>query len=103
MKLNKRNYPVDYAYARRNTYFLNLEVPINYNIVKLPENKAISLPNKGGKFILNTSKKGNIITVYVKFEILKKVFSAEEYYTLKEFYKQIIISESGYIMLEKTK
>jgi hypothetical protein len=102
-KLNERNYPVDYAYARRNTFFLNLEIPNNYKIVKLPGNKAISLPNKGGKFILNTSKKGNLITVYVKLEILKKVFSAEEYYYLKEFYKQVIISESGYIMLEKTK
>ena len=100
-KLNERNYPIDYAYTRRNTYYLDLEVPNNYNIIDIPKNKAISLPNKGGKFILNTSKKGNIITVHIKYEILKKVYSAEEYYALKEFYKQIIIAESGYITLEK--
>ena len=100
-KLNKRNYPIDYAYARRNTYYLNLEIPNNYNIVKLPKNKAFKLPNKGGKFILNSTKKGNIITVYVKLEILKKIYSAKEYYALKEFYKQIIISENSDIVIEK--
>lgn len=100
-KLKERNYPVDYAYTRRHNYYLNLEIPENYNIVKVPENKAISLPNKGGSFILKVVKKGNVLSLYVRLNILKKVYSTEEYYALKEFYKQIIISENQYLVLEK--
>ena len=100
-KLKERNYPVDFAYTRRSNYYLNLTIPENYKIVKLPENKAISLPNKGGRFILNTVQKGNLIRLSVRLNILKTHYSVEEYYALKEFYKQIIISESGYIILEK--
>lgn len=100
-KLKERNYPVDFGYARKTNYYLNLKIPENYSISKLPENKAISLPNKGGVFILKTVKKENVINISVRINILKSHYSAEEYHILKEFYKQIIISESGYIILEK--
>jgi hypothetical protein len=100
-KLKERNYPVDFAYTRRSNYYLNLTIPENYTIVKLPENKAILLPNKGGRFILNTVQKGNTITISVRLNILKTYYSVEEYYALKEFYKQIIIAESSYLILEK--
>jgi hypothetical protein len=100
-KLKERNYPVDFGYIRLNNFYLSLTIPENYTIVNLPEDKAISLPNNGGRFILKTIKKGNTITVLTRMQISKKIFSVEEYYALKEFYKQIIISENGYIILEK--
>lgn len=100
-KLKERNYPVDFGYARLNNYYLHLIIPKNYTIVKLPEEKAIAIPNKGGRFILKTIKDGNTISILTRFQISKRIFSVEEYYALKEFYKQIIISESGYIILEK--
>ncbi|WP_158837390.1 transglutaminase domain-containing protein [Polaribacter sp. L3A8] len=100
-KLKERNYPVDFGYSRRNNYYLTLEIPENYTIIKLPENKAISLPNNGGNFILKTIQKGNTISLLVRLNISKKDYSVQEYYALKEFYKQIIILESGYIILEK--
>ena len=100
-KLKERNYPVDYAYSRIRNYFLSLEIPENYSIVKLPADKAISLPNNGGNFILKTIKNGNNINIITKFKIAKQSYSVEEYYALKEFYKQIIILENGYIILEK--
>ena len=100
-KLKERSYPVDFAYSRISNYFLSLEIPENYSIVKLPEDKAISLPNNGGNFILKTKKKGNNINIITRLKIAKEHYSVKEYYALKEFYKQIIISESGYIILEK--
>ena len=100
-KLKERSYPVDFAYSRISNNFLSLEIPENYSIVKLPEDKAISLPNNGGNFILKTKKKGNNINIITRLKIAKEHYSVEEYYALKEFYKQIIISESGYIILEK--
>lgn len=100
-KLKERNYPVDFAFPRKHNYLLSLEIPDNYNIIKLPENKALSLPNNGGRFIFKTVKKGNTINVYLRIDISKKTFNAEEYFALKEFYKQIIIAEKSYITIEK--
>ena len=100
-KLKERNYPVDFAYARRTNYFLQLEVPENYTILELPEQKAISLPNNGGNFILRAIKKENIIKIYVRLNILKSAYSVKEYYALKELYKQIVLAEKSYVVLEK--
>ncbi|KGL63674.1 hypothetical protein PHEL85_0713 [Polaribacter sp. Hel1_85] len=100
-KLKERNYPVDYAYPRSNNYSLSLQIPENYTIINLPKNRALSLPNKGGKFTYNLIKKGNFITIYLRFNISKSLYSVEEYYALQEFYKQIISSENEYIILEK--
>jgi len=100
-KLKERKYPVDFGYSRKNNYYLNLEIPLNYKIVKLPENKVISLPNNGGRFIIRAETKGNIIRVYLRLNIAKSTYSVAEYYALKDFYNQIIKSESEYIILEK--
>jgi hypothetical protein len=100
-KLKKRNYPINYGYTRKNNYSLKLKIPENYKITQLPKDITFSLPNKGGRYILKTTANGNIITVFILSSINKKEFSVKEYHYLKEFYKQIIISENGYIILEK--
>jgi hypothetical protein len=100
-KLKERNYPVDYAYARNFNSSISIEIPENYKVTQLPKKIAISLPNKGGQFILNTILRDNIIKIYTRLNINRTTYSAEEYYSLKEFYKQIIVTESGYIILEK--
>lgn len=100
-KLKERNYPVDFAYSRYKNYYLNLQIPDNYKIVSLPKKKAISLPNKGGKFTLNIVQRNNIINISSRIHISKSIFSSEDYFALKEFYKQIILSEKGDIILEK--
>ena len=100
-KLKERNYPVDFAYPRIKNYYLKLVIPENYTIISLPKNKAISLPNKGSKFTLNVSKRENIINISSRIQITKSMFSSEEYFALKEFYKQIILSENSNIVLEK--
>ncbi|MEE9406996.1 MAG: transglutaminase domain-containing protein [Polaribacter sp.] len=100
-KLKERNYPVDFSYPRKLNYLLNLEIPEGYKITQLPESKAISLPNKAGSFIFKTVQNGNIINIYLRLNISKRIFDASEYHALKEFYKQIIISENSYIVVEK--
>lgn len=100
-KLKKRDYPVDFGYPRANTYILSLKVPDGYQVKNLPKNKAISLPNKGGKFILNYKKINNSINLYSKISINKKVYSSDEYHYLKEFFNQIIKAQDTFIEIEK--
>ncbi|MBL4904481.1 MAG: hypothetical protein JKZ00_00260 [Flavobacteriaceae bacterium] len=37
-KLDRRDYPVDFAFARKMTYLLSLKIPEGYDITKLPKN-----------------------------------------------------------------
>jgi len=100
-KLKERNYPVNFGYPSKSTYALKLKIPENYKITQLPKDLAISLPNKGGHYILKTNVKGNVLNIFLRFSINKIEYSVNEYYSLKEFYKQIIIAESSYIIIEK--
>lgn len=99
--LNERNYPVDFGYASKHNYALNLVFPDNYKITQLPKEVAISLPNKGGQFVLKTTQKENTVNVYSRMSINRRVFSSEEYYALKEFFKQVVIAQNSYITIEK--
>ena len=100
-KLDKRDYPVDYGYPRSNTYTLLLKLPEGFTLKSLPQNKALVLPNKGGRFILNFKNLNNTISVYSKITLDKRVYSSEEYHYLKEFYNQIIKSQDVFIEIEK--
>ena len=100
-KLKERNYPVDFGYAKKNNFVISLEIPDNYKVTQLPKQVAISLPNKAGRFILKTVNKGNIINIYSRMDIMKSYFNSEEYFALKEFFKQIVIAENSYITIEK--
>lgn len=102
-KLKERNYPVDFAHPFKSTFSLSLTIPKEYKVSKLPKNKAIALPNKGGTFIIKSEQKDNTINLYVSFSINRKTYTSEEYFALKEYFKQIIIAENSFILLEKNK
>ena len=98
-KLNQRDYPVDFVYARKTTFLLSLEIPEEYTITKLPKYKSLGLPNKGGSFSLKISQRGNKINLLYRYNLNKKRFSSEEYFYLKEFFKQMIETQSSFIEL----
>ncbi|MCB0400024.1 MAG: DUF3857 domain-containing protein [Winogradskyella sp.] len=100
-KLDERTFDVDYGYPRTLYYTVKINIPDTYSITKLPEKKAIALPNSGGNFMLSISESDNSIMVTTRLYILKKTFSAAEYAYLKEFYNQIIKAQQSYIQLEK--
>ncbi len=100
-KLKERNYPVDFGFANKNTFALSLQISDSYKIRQLPKEVAIALPNKGGVFILKVINKGNTIFIHARMNISKKSYTSEEYFALKEFFKQIVIAENSYITLEK--
>jgi hypothetical protein len=100
-KLNERIFPVNYGYPRNNTYILSLKIPKEYTIKKLPEDKALALPNKGGRIIFKIKQSENTINLYLKVETKKKSYTNNEYFYLKEFYNQLIKIQDSFIEIEK--
>jgi hypothetical protein len=100
-KLEERNYPVDYSYPYSRTYMATIELPEGYTIESMPETKKIANTDKTAQFMMSAQQVGNKISIMWKFDIKKVVYLPEEYSILKEFYNQIIDSESKQIVLKK--
>lgn len=100
-KQKQRNFPVDFGYPRKNHFALTLNIPDNYTVVQIPETVGVSLPNDGGLFILKSEVIENKITLYVKLHINNQIYSSDDYFVLKELFKQIVIAEKSVIILEK--
>ncbi|SNR14638.1 DUF3857 domain-containing protein [Tenacibaculum jejuense] len=100
-KLNERNYPVNFGFTFSKSHQVNIKIPDGYSINKLPENKIISLPNNGGRFIFNAKKTENSVKIFSKFFLRRAVFNQQEYHYLKEFYNQIINAQNQEIVLIK--
>ena len=101
-KLEKREYPVDYAYPIRNAYMFKFTLPEEYQVEELPESTAFKLPDNAGLFRYNISSMGNEIQVMVDFRINKPMFAQTEYLTLKQFYHQVVLKCGEQVVLKKT-
>jgi len=100
-KVEKRQYPVDYAVPYESTYMLILEIPEGYVAETLPEETKVALPNQGGLFSHSAKVKGNSITILSRIKINQTVFLEDEYAGLKEFYGFIVKSHAEQIVLKK--
>lgn len=100
-KLKERSYPIDFGYPRSTTYVLSLKVPKEFKVIELPKPTSVSLPNRGGRFLLSVKQRGNTIDLFFKTSINKKTYSTVEYPYLKEFYNQIIKNQESYIKLKR--
>ncbi|MGG8496794.1 hypothetical protein ACQY1Q_10280 [Tenacibaculum sp. TC6] len=100
-KLKKRDYPVDFGYPREYTYILTIPVPEGYTIKELLKNEAVTLPNSGGRFVVNNSFKNNNYTLFCRWNINKRVYSSEEYFALQAYFKKIIETEEVLLKIVK--
>jgi transglutaminase-like putative cysteine protease len=100
-KLEERNYPVDWGMPSSSRYMLVMHLPDGYGIESSPQGVAISLPNKGGKFMTEFKGEGNIFTYSNVIQLDKSIYAPEEYPYLKELYNKIIASEKAEIVFRK--
>lgn len=100
-KLEERSYPVDLGAPSDSRIMLTMDFPDSYEIISKPENKAISLPNKGGRFINSMDVKENKFEFLGNTQLEKSIYHAEEYHYLKELYNQIIQLQKTEIIFKK--
>jgi hypothetical protein len=100
-KSNERLYPVDFGSPREFTTMLNLEFPSRYELMNMPEKVALSLPNAGGRFLLDAQIVDNKLTLNNALSINRTVFSSKEYVYLKELYSRIIQAQNEDLIFKK--
>jgi hypothetical protein len=89
-KSTERIYPVDFGIAQEETILLTLEYPNTFHLDEIPKNVALTLPNKGGRFLFNFANVGNKMNVSYSLNLTKAIYNAEEYHFLKELISQIV-------------
>tara|TARA_R110001583_G_scaffold67308_3_gene192564 strand:+ start:20317 stop:22275 length:1959 start_codon:yes stop_codon:yes gene_type:complete len=101
-KQENRLYPVDFGHSKQYSVNFSLEIPDNYSVESLPESKSFVLPENGGNFKYLIRKNNDYrITLISSIKINKPIFYNFEYESLKELFKQIIISQKTPIVLKK--
>lgn len=100
-KSEKREYPVDYGSPIEETYMCKFKVPAGYKVEELPQSKAFALADNAGRYALNVSQQGEVVTITSVFAINRTLFSQFEYPNLREFYSQVVAKQSEQIVLRK--
>lgn len=101
-KIEKREYPVDFAFPIRNFYMFKFTLPAGYSIEELPKPTLFVLPDKAGKFSYNITVLKGAIQVIVDVKINKPMFVQTEYPVLKQFYNQVVQKCAEQVVLKRT-
>ncbi|MDT0557553.1 hypothetical protein RM697_02760 [Ichthyenterobacterium sp. W332] len=101
-KLQQRTYPIDFGYKDVYLYRIKLNFDDTYEILELPEQKMLSLPNNTGKLIFSTKKQDNTVELYFKVNFNETLYAAEYYTYLKEFLSTLVdIQMNTLIVVQK--
>jgi len=100
--LEERNFPVDFAHPNEHIYRLSIEFPEDYKLDQIPKNERFKLPDDGGTFSILYTVEGNKLNMVSKISILKTTYSPDEYYNLKELYKNIVRKQAEQIVFKKS-
>ncbi|MEJ7558934.1 MAG: transglutaminase domain-containing protein [Pedobacter sp.] len=100
--LEDRKFPVDFAYPVEEIYRITIELPKNYKVEKAPKNEKLVLPNQDATFSFVFSQIDNKIGLISRICINKSIFSPEEYFDLKELFKNIVRKQAEQVVIKKS-
>lgn len=101
-KLEERKFPVDFAFPTEENYRITVDFPKGYQLDKSPKNEKIMVPNDVASFTFIFAAEENKIMITSKISIKKAIFSPEEYYDLKELFKNIVRKQAEQIVFKKS-
>ncbi|HEV8513855.1 MAG TPA: hypothetical protein VGQ59_11290 [Cyclobacteriaceae bacterium] len=98
----ERLYPVDLGAPIELSYFITLEFPESWIVDESPSNNAFTLPNSGGKCVVNVSTFSKKIGLTFVMNLSRSIYTSEEYHYLKEFFARIVqIQQSQFVLKKK--
>ncbi|MGI4742354.1 MAG: DUF3857 domain-containing protein [Janthinobacterium lividum] len=96
-----RTYPVDFGALQQDVIVLTLTLPPGYT-AELPKTANISLPDKGGRYLYSaTSTTPGTVQLVSRLTLDKPIYGAEEYASLREFYRQALAKQAEALVLKK--
>lgn len=81
-----RQYPIDFGFPINNNYLVSIDLGDQYEIISLPENKLLRLPENDGSLSVVYSVSGNKVNIRLALKLNRTHFPAEAYKSLQEFF-----------------
>ncbi len=100
----ERQYPVDFGFKDSYLYSINIQVPKNFEVAELPQQKLLRLPDNGGSLqFISQQVDENNVTVHLRITFPHSIYSSGFYPYLKTFFDSIteVQSQSLIVMREK--
>jgi hypothetical protein len=101
-KLQERTYPIDFGYKDAYLYSFKIDLGNAYEVIDVPKDVSVSLPNNKGQFIFTTKSSDNEFTIFFKINFKEAVYDPEYYSYIKAFMSKIVeIQNNTLIVLKK--
>ncbi len=102
LKLDRRDFPVDFPYPFMEQFMIKLQIPEGYEIEDIPETKVVQLPADGGrmKFVVSQIDEGKL-QIICQFKISQLHYGPDEYHHIKELFDQLMEAQESQIVLRK--
>ncbi|MDX2249974.1 MAG: DUF3857 and transglutaminase domain-containing protein [Bacteroidia bacterium] len=85
-----RVYPLDFGYLIRERYILNLRIPNNYQVIRMPVSARISMEGREMFFEYLCENRSGVIQIRTTFEISKSIIYPESFSAVKDFYGKML-------------
>lgn len=89
-KSSERLYPVDFGANIDQRITIVVDFPEGVELVNIPDEVGLSLPNDGGLYVLKAQREGQKVSIISWLNTKKGMFSHEEYFYLRELFDRIV-------------
>jgi hypothetical protein len=97
-----RLFPVDFAAPQDETTMVTLTLPEGYELAELPKPAVLSLPEDGGRFMYSvTAGAPGTVQIMSRLNLRKTVYAAQEYVSLREFYRLMLEKQGEKLIIKK--
>ncbi|HPE84398.1 MAG TPA: DUF3858 domain-containing protein, partial [Aequorivita sp.] len=86
----KRLYPIDFGFPIQNNYLVSIDMKDQYEVVKVPANKLLKLPENDGELSVVYDVSGSKVNIRLSIKINTQIFAPEAYKSLQEFFTELI-------------
>lgn len=85
-----RIYPIDFGFPVINNYLISIDVKDQYEIIQVPENKVMRLPENDGELSVVYDVSGSKINIRLSLRLNNTSFAPEAHKSLQEFFGTLI-------------
>ena len=100
-KLEKREYPIDFAYPFKTRYFVNIMLPEGYVVESMPKSEVLDFQNGASKFEYVAKENGKFLQFNIEFDISTSLIQPQDYEMFKKFFNSVIEKQTEQIVLKK--
>ena len=104
-KSEQRSYPVSFPYPMKASYVMNLQIPAGYDLVELPKQERITLPDNLGNITFSCSKDKldpRMIQTVLKMQLKGLEFDVPYYDALRTYFNLVAEKTAFQLVLKKT-